>query len=61
MTNKTIPKRISHAGLGMGEELFFGGLLGPLTGNLIIFAGEGMILGLCISITPNSDGNCINL
>lgn len=36
----------NYTGLGMAIGLVFGGLVGFLIGNPIIFAGGGMVLGL---------------
>lgn len=48
-TNKT-NFRISYKALGMGIGLIFGGLVGLLIDNLVIFAGGGMVLGLAIGM-----------
>ena len=42
-------KKISYKALGLAVGLIFGGLVGLLIDNLIIFAGGGMLLGLAIS------------
>jgi hypothetical protein len=41
-------KKISYTALGLAIGLIFGGLVGLLIDNLIIFAGGGMLLGLAI-------------
>ena len=47
-------ERISYKALGMGIGLIFGGLVGLLIDNLIIFAGGGMVLGLAIGTALDS-------
>jgi hypothetical protein len=41
-------KNISYTALGLAVGLIFGGLVGLLIDNLVIFAGGGMLLGLAI-------------
>jgi hypothetical protein len=41
-------KRLSYSGLGMAVGLLFGGILGLITGNIPLFAGGGMVVGLAI-------------
>jgi hypothetical protein len=47
-------KKISYTALGLALGLIFGGLVGLLIDNLIIFAGGGMLLGLAIATALNS-------
>jgi hypothetical protein len=42
--------RVSYKALGMAIGLIFGGLVGLLIDNLVIFAGGGMVLGLAIGM-----------
>lgn len=51
--NKPSPS-ISYKGLGLGIGLIFGGIVGLLIGNLIIFAGGGMVLGLAVGYALDS-------
>lgn len=44
----------SYKGLGMGIGLIFGGLVGLLIGDVIIYAGGGMVLGLAIGTALDS-------
>jgi uncharacterized membrane protein len=46
--------RISYKAIGMGIGLIFGGLVGLLIDNLIIFAGGGMVVGLAIGTALDS-------
>jgi uncharacterized membrane protein len=46
--NEKTKVQISYKALGMGIGLLFGGLIGLLMDNMIIFAGGGMVLGLAI-------------
>ena len=46
--------RISYKTLGMGIGLIFGGLVGLLIDNQIVFAGGGMVLGLAIGTALDS-------
>jgi hypothetical protein len=48
---------ISYKALGMGIGLLFGGLVGLLIDNLIIFAGGGMVIGLAIGTALDSRTN----
>lgn len=41
-------QRMKYAGFGAAIGLVFGGLVGLLIDNLIIFAGGGMVLGRAI-------------
>jgi hypothetical protein len=49
--------RISYKALGMGLGLLFGGVVGLLIDNLIIFAGGGMVIGLAIGTALDSRTN----
>lgn len=42
------PIKITYKGLGLAVGLVFGGFVGLMIGNMIIFAGGGMVLGLAI-------------
>lgn len=42
--------KISYTGLCLAIGLIFGGLIGLMIDNMIIFAGGGMILGLSIGL-----------
>jgi hypothetical protein len=46
--------RISYKAIGMGIGLIFGGLVGLLIDNLIIFTGGGMVVGLAIGTALDS-------
>ena len=46
--NKETYQSMKFAGYGMAIGLVFGGLVGLLIGNPIVFAGGGMVLGLAI-------------
>ena len=61
MSNKSLPEGITRAGIGMGTGLVVGGILGLISGNLILFAGGGMILGLCIGLSSDHGTMGINL
>lgn len=45
---KNTNQRMKFAGLGMAVGLVFGGLVGFLIGNPIVFAGRTMVLGAAI-------------
>jgi hypothetical protein len=49
--------RISYKALGMSIGLIFGGLVGLLIDNMIIFAGGGMVIGLAIGTALDSRTN----
>lgn len=48
MNNKQSDQRMKFTGFGAALGLVFGGLVGILIGNPIVFAGGGMILGLAV-------------
>ena len=37
--------KVTYTGLGLAIGLFFGGILGLITGDMIIFPGAGLVLG----------------
>lgn len=41
-------KKISYTALGLAIGLIFGGIVGLIIDNMIIFAGGGLVLGLAI-------------
>jgi uncharacterized membrane protein len=49
--NLTSSGRMKFTGIGLAIGLVFGGLVGILIGNPIIFAGGGMVLGYAIGTT----------
>jgi hypothetical protein len=44
----TNQKKISYTALGLAIGLIFGGIVGLIIDNMIIFAGGGLVLGLAI-------------
>jgi len=46
--NNTSQRKIPYRALGMALGLVFGGIIGLLIDNMIIFAGGGLVLGLAI-------------
>jgi hypothetical protein len=59
MSNKSKQRsstNITYTGLGMAIGLLFGGFVGLMIGNLIIFAGGGMVLGLAIGTALDQRG-----
>ena len=48
LKDKTSGKRNSYTTLGMSIGLILGGIVGLIIGNLAIFAGGGLVLGLAI-------------
>ena len=52
--NKNSGKRISYTALGMAIGLIFGGIVGLIIDNMIIFAGGGLALGLAIGSALDS-------
>ena len=41
-------KKISYTALGLAIGLIFGGIVGLIIDNVVIFAGGGLVLGLAI-------------
>ena len=52
--NKNSGKRISYTSLGMAIGLIFGGIVGLVIDNMVIFAGGGLVLGLTIGSALDS-------
>jgi hypothetical protein len=53
--NKNQPSsKIPYKGLGLAIGMIFGGIIGLLIGNPIIFAGGGMVLGLAVGLSLES-------
>jgi hypothetical protein len=48
MSTNIPKKKISYTAIGLAIGLIFGGLVGLIIDNMIIFAGGGMMLGLAI-------------
>ncbi|MFN2146175.1 MAG: hypothetical protein ACK2T7_12550 [Anaerolineales bacterium] len=48
MKNQESNRRMKFAGIGAALGLVFGGLVGLLIGNPMVFAGGGMVLGLAV-------------
>jgi hypothetical protein len=46
--------KISYTALGMAIGLIFGGIVGLIIDNMIIFAGGGLVLGLAIGTALDS-------
>jgi len=61
MSEKQVIKKMTRPGLSMVVGLIFGGFLGLIGGDLIVFAGGGMILGLCIGLSTDHSSMRINL
>ena len=53
MKNRESNQSMKFAGLGAAVGLVFGGLVGLLIGNPIVFAGGGMILGIAAGTALN--------
>lgn len=49
-------QKITYKGIGMASGLVFGGVVGLLAGNMIVFAGGGMVLGLAIGHALDNRG-----
>ena len=49
--------KIAYTGLGMALGLVLGGLFGLVAGNMIIFAGGGLVLGLAIGVALDNRKN----
>jgi hypothetical protein len=52
--NNKSPIKITYKGTGMAIGMVFGGLIGWLIGNPIIFAGGGLVLGFAIGSAMDS-------
>jgi uncharacterized membrane protein len=50
-------RRLSYAGFGLSIGLVFGGLIGTLIGNPIIFSGGVMVLGFAIGTALDNRRN----
>ena len=48
MYKRESDQSVKFAGLGAAVGLVFGGLVGLLIGNPVVFAGGGMILGIAV-------------
>ena len=48
--------RITYKGIGMALGLILGGLVGLFLGNLIIFAGGGLVIGLALGSALDHHG-----
>ena len=55
-SNDTSQRKISYTALGMAVGLVFGGVVGLIIGNPIIFAGGGMVLGLAVGAALDNRG-----
>ena len=51
----------SNKGLGLVVGLIFGGFIGLFLGNLILFAGGGLVIGLAIGTALDEGGNVTSL
>ena len=49
--------KIKYTGLGMAIGLLLGGIFGLIVGNMIIFAGGGLVLGLAIGAALDNRKN----
>jgi uncharacterized membrane protein len=57
MSNQNNSQReISYTALSLAVGLIFGGLIGLLIGNPIIFAGGGLVLGLAFGAVLDNSG-----
>ena len=52
---------ISSKAIGLAVGLIFGGLVGLILGNPIIFAGGGLVIGLAIGTALDEGGNVTSL
>jgi uncharacterized membrane protein len=52
--NSSTKRRISYTALGLAIGLVFGGIVGLIIDNMIIFAGFGMVLGLAVGAALES-------
>ena len=46
--NQATKKGISYTGICLALGLVFGGIIGFVIGNMVIFAGGGLVIGLAI-------------
>lgn len=58
--NNPSPIKVTNKGLGMAIGLIFGGLVGLLIGNPIIFTGGGLVLGLALGAALDNRGQSNN-
>ena len=47
-SNNQFSMKTTYKGIGMAVGLILGGCIGLLIGNVVIFAGGGMVVGLAI-------------
>ena len=59
MADSQPEKKFSNAGLGMAVGLVFGSIVGLLIGNLVIYAGSGLVLGGAIGSAVDNRGKKI--
>jgi hypothetical protein len=55
--NNRAPLQITYKGIGLATGLVFGGLIGLIIGNMVIFAGGGMVVGLAIGTAIDNRTN----
>jgi len=55
--NNTPEMAISYTSLGLAVGLVFGGLIGLLIDNMLIFAGGGMVVGLAVGSALDKSKN----
>ena len=60
MNNRESDQTMKFAGLGAAVGLVFGGLVGLLIGNPMVFAGGGMILGIAVGTALDQRRNVCN-
>ena len=56
-TNNPSSFKIKYTGIGMALGLVLGGLLGLIVGNMIIFAGGGLVLGMAVGAALDNRRN----
>jgi hypothetical protein len=49
-------RKVSYTALGPALGLVFGGLVGLIIGNMILFAGGGLVLGLAVGVAMDNKG-----
>lgn len=59
--NNNTQRKISYTALGMAIGLIFGGIIGLIIDNMIIFAGGGLVLGLAVGSALENRRKRINL